>query len=107
MAEPRYVNGILEIQTEEVIVCFCFIFVWFFFVCLFVFTCTACRILVPQPGIKLTPHALGTWSLNDQVAREVLEDHYFEMMMQNSMASLGDPLLLPGQHPSSLESFCY
>ena len=36
MAEPRYVNGILEIQTEEVIVCFCFIFVWvFLFVCLF------------------------------------------------------------------------
>ena len=27
--------------------------------------------------------------------------------MQNSMASLGDPLLLPGQDPSSLESSCY
>ena len=77
MAEPRYVNRILEIQTEEVIVCFV-LFFWGFFVCLFVFACAACRILVPQPGIKLTPHALGTWSLNYQVAGEVLEDHYFE-----------------------------
>ena len=37
MAEPRYVNGILEIQTEEVIVCFRFVF-WGFF-CLFVRFC--------------------------------------------------------------------
>ena len=31
----------------------------------------ACRILVPQPGIKPTPPALEAWSLNHWMAREV------------------------------------
>ena len=33
--------------------------------------CVACGILVPQPGIKLMPYAVDTWSLNHCTAREV------------------------------------
>ena len=36
--------------------------------------CTACGILVPQPGIEPTPPALEVWSLNHWTAKEVL--HY-------------------------------
>ena len=32
--------------------------------------CEACRILVPQPGIKPTPPALEVWILNHWITRE-------------------------------------
>ena len=34
--------------------------------------CTACRILVPGPGIEPTPPAVEAWSLNSWTTREVL-----------------------------------
>ena len=43
---------------------------FFFFWCVFL-PCAACRILVPQPGIKPVPPALEVRSLNYWVAREV------------------------------------
>ena len=38
---------------------------------------TECGILVPQPGIKPVSPALGTWSLNQWTAREVLISDFF------------------------------
>ena len=40
-------------------------------ICLLIFGCTACRILVPRPGIKPTPPALKAWSLDHWTTREV------------------------------------
>ena len=40
--------------------------IWFF-----LSDCTACRILVPQPGIKPTPPAVEGQSLNHWISREV------------------------------------
>ena len=42
----------------------------------FFFCCVECGILVPWPGIELTPPALEAWSLNHLTVREVprLED---------------------------------
>ena len=37
----------------------------------------ACRILVPQPGIKPVPPALEAWSLNPWTAREVPRNIFF------------------------------
>ena len=41
--------------------------IYFFFLLRFV----ACGILVPQPGIKPMPPAVGVWSLNHWTTREV------------------------------------
>ena len=42
--------------------------------CLFYFALTQehAGVLVPQPGIKLVPPALGAWCINHQTTREIL-----------------------------------
>ena len=47
-------------------------FVWFFFCFCFLLHCTACGILVPQPGMEPTPPALEGQSLNYWTTGEVI-----------------------------------
>ena len=47
----------------------------------FLATLCICGILVPRPGFKTTPYALGAWSLNSWTAREVLKS-LFWMLVQ-------------------------
>ena len=47
---------------------YAYIFLRFFF---FLLHNAACEILVPQPGTKRVPSALGAWSLNHWTSREV------------------------------------
>ena len=37
----------------------------------------SCGILVPQSGIELVHPALGQWSLNHQMASEILQQQFF------------------------------
>ena len=46
----------------------------------------ACRILVPQPGIKSVPPALEGWSLNHWATREVLEFELQSVYLQGTDA---------------------
>ena len=43
----------------------------FLFLFFFLPHCTACRILVPRPGIEPVPSAVEAWSLNHWTTREV------------------------------------
>ena len=49
-----------------------------FFILFWLLHCTACGILVPQQGIKPSPPALETQSLNHWSTREVPEDYCLE-----------------------------
>ena len=63
-----------------------FIFFFFFGLC-----CTACGILVPQPGIE--PAALEAWSLNHWTPREVPENNGFSKKHLDSLFLLKDFLI--------------
>jgi len=51
---------------------YCLFFFFFFF-----FGGSACRILVPQPGIETIGPAMKVWSLNDWTTREILQTPCF------------------------------
>ena len=63
-------SALLEMKTHNPMFPSCFICHTFFF--FFLLHCTACGILVPQPGIiKPMSFALEAWSLNHWTTREV------------------------------------
>ena len=47
--------------------------------------CVACRILVPQPGIKSMPPAVEAWSLNHWSAREIPSHYFFECFFTTAL----------------------
>ena len=60
--------GFLKCVHVCVCVCVCVcVYIYIFFFCP---SCTACEILVPQPGIIPMPPALEAWSLNHWTTRE-------------------------------------
>ena len=68
--------------------CCCFIFILFYF---FRPCHEACEILVPLPGIKPVSPALGVWSLNHWMTREVSPDFLYPYFYQSPFLHWNTP----------------
>ena len=66
----------------------------------FFFGCTACRIFVPHPGIKLLPPVVKVQNLNHCTAREVPENYPFTLLIWGENYRVRD-----GQWHTILENF--
>ena len=55
-----------------------------------IFICGMCD-LVPQPGIKIGPHALGVWSLNHWTTSEVPQNSILMLSLNKNMLGITHP----------------